>query len=136
MFPQLTWFGRGRSLRWAISAACSMAFILFGYDQGVLSGIVGNEHFRDTFGHPSPGLEGIIVSIYNLGALSGCIVSFLIGEKLGRRTSMWFAMVWIVSVVTRLTILDPTPCLLREIDLDVNRLSVPFCRLHRTLSLN
>ena len=26
-------FGRGRSLRWAITFACQLAFVLFGYDQ-------------------------------------------------------------------------------------------------------
>ncbi|EXL60717.1 hypothetical protein FOCG_00010 [Fusarium oxysporum f. sp. radicis-lycopersici 26381] len=96
MFGQQSWFGRGRSLRWAVSTACSMAFILFGYDQGVFAGIVGNEDWKQTFGHPSSSLEGIIVSVYNLGALSGCVVSFLTGEKLGRRASMWFAMAWII----------------------------------------
>ena len=69
----------------------------FGYDQGVFSGIVTNNNWRKTFGHPGSGLEGIIVSIYNLGAFSGTIVAFIFGEKMGRRLSMWVAMVWIVS---------------------------------------
>lgn len=43
------------------------AFVFFGYDQGVFSGIIGNEDFMETFGHPNASLEGIIVSIYNLG---------------------------------------------------------------------
>ncbi|KAI9693250.1 MAG: hypothetical protein M1822_005246 [Bathelium mastoideum] len=73
-----------------------MAFILFGYDQGVFSGIVGNQDFLDTVNHPSPGKLGIIVSIYNLGCLTGCIVNFLVGETLGRRRAMWFAMVWVI----------------------------------------
>ncbi|KAG8628089.1 hypothetical protein KVT40_003962 [Elsinoe batatas] len=89
-------FGRGRSLRIAITVCCQLAFVLFGYDQGVLSGIVGNDNFRATFNEPSPGLEGIIVSIYNLGAFSGCVLSFFIGDILGRRKTMWFAMLWII----------------------------------------
>jgi hypothetical protein len=56
-------FGSGRSLQGAITIACQLAFILFGYDQGVFSGIIGNEDFRSTFGYPGAGLEGIIVSI-------------------------------------------------------------------------
>ena len=70
--------------------------VLFGYDQGVFSGIVTNEDWKNTFGNPGSGLEGIIVSIYNLGAFSGCILAFLFGEKLGRRMCMWVAMAWIV----------------------------------------
>jgi MFS family permease len=57
---------------------------------------VGNPDFLDTFGHPSPALEGIIVSIYNLGCFTGCILSFIFCEKTGRRLAMWIAMVWII----------------------------------------
>jgi len=89
-------FGRGKSLRYAITIACQIAFIFFGYDQGVFSGIVGNADWLETFGNPSSGLEGIIVSIYNLGAFSGCILTFIVGEKLGRRWCMWMAMAFIV----------------------------------------
>lgn len=70
------------------------------YDQGVFSGIIGNEHFRDTFDHPSAALEGIIVSIYNLGCFSGCILTFIVCEKLGRRKSMWLAMAFILIGAT------------------------------------
>ena len=55
-------FGRGVRLQIAITVACQMAFVLFGYDQGVFSGIVGNADWLDIFGHPGSGLEGIIVS--------------------------------------------------------------------------
>ncbi|GAB1736581.1 hypothetical protein NU219Hw_g8208t1 [Hortaea werneckii] len=89
-------YGRGFKLQVAIVVACQMAFILFGYDQGVFSGIVGNEDWLDTFNHPSSGLEGIIVSIYNLGAFSGCILTFIFGENFGRRRCMWLAMGWII----------------------------------------
>jgi MFS family permease len=97
MFAKFSLFGRGKSLQIAITTACSMAFVLFGYDQGVFGGIVTNVNWRSTFDDPDSGLEGIIVSIYNLGAFSGCIMSFFTGEWLGRRLSMWFAMAWIVS---------------------------------------
>ncbi|KAI6826744.1 putative MFS sugar transporter [Hortaea werneckii] len=90
-------YGRGLKLQVAIVVACQMAFILFGYDQGVFSGIVGNEDWLDTFNHPSSGLEGIIVSIYNLGAFSGCILTFIFGENFGRRRCMWLAMGWIIG---------------------------------------
>ncbi|KAF5314218.1 hypothetical protein D9758_018178 [Tetrapyrgos nigripes] len=88
----LHWFSKGRPLQLAISATCSFAFILFGYDQGVFSGIVGNENFLDTFGHPNDSTEGIIVSSYNLGCFAGCILTFIVGDFLGRRRAMWTAM--------------------------------------------
>ncbi|KAH9825545.1 Sugar transporter TC2A11 family [Teratosphaeria destructans] len=89
-------FGRGLRLQIAITITCQIAFIFFGYDQGVFSGIVGNTDWLATFGHPSSGLEGIIVSIYNLGAFSGCILTFIFGERLGRRLCIWSAMGWII----------------------------------------
>lgn len=66
----------------------------------MFSGIIGNQHFRQTFDEPSPELEGIIVSIYNLGCFTGCILTFLMCERLGRRKSMWVAMVFILIGAT------------------------------------
>lgn len=96
----------------AIMFTCQMAFILFGmhpyespisrsltnpgYDQGVFSGIVGNADFLNVVNHPSAGILGIIVSIYNLGCFSGTIVAFLCSDRLGPRKSMWFAMAWVI----------------------------------------
>jgi len=39
-------------LRAAVYAACLSAFIFFGYDQGVLSGLLENEYFQRQFGNP------------------------------------------------------------------------------------
>ncbi|RSH95519.1 hypothetical protein EHS25_000611 [Saitozyma podzolica] len=100
MKSQFNFFGRGLPLRIAITFSCQLAFVLFGYDQGVFSGIVGNTDFLDTFGNPDSGLEGIIVSIYNLGCFSGCILAFFVCEKLGRRKSMWLAMAFIIVGAT------------------------------------
>src|ERR1700761_8412725 len=94
--PKFNFFGRGLKLRIAVTIACQMAFVLFGYDQGVFSGIIGNESFVATFNNPNPGLEGIIVSIYNLGCFTGCILAFIFCEKTGRRLVMWIAMCWII----------------------------------------
>ncbi|THC91260.1 hypothetical protein EYZ11_009279 [Aspergillus tanneri] len=93
-------FGTGVILQAAIWAACGMAFILFGYDQGVFSGIVENDDFLGTMNHPRDSLMGIIVSIYNLGCFTGCIVNFIIGDWLGRRRAMWLAMVWVTIGAT------------------------------------
>ncbi|CAG8939573.1 unnamed protein product [Penicillium salamii] len=115
-------YGRGRSLRVAIMFTCQLAFIFFGasdenaplpdlpsnvslgYDQGVFSGIVGNEDFLEIVRHPSPGILGIIVSIYNLGCFTGTIVSFASSDKMGPRNSMWFAMAWIIGTGYRIRI--------------------------------
>jgi MFS family permease len=89
------WFAAGGPTRTAIAITCGQAFFLFGYDQGVFGGLITNNNFLDTFGHPAPGLLGIIVSIYNLGCLMGCALNFMLGERLGRRIAIMGAMAFI-----------------------------------------
>ena len=45
-------WGRGGTLRTAVYAACLSAFLFFGYDQGVLSGLLENEYFVEQFQIP------------------------------------------------------------------------------------
>jgi MFS family permease len=91
------WLPAGVHLVWVGFTALSDAISLTcRYDQGVFSGIIGNENFRTQFGNPNTGLEGIIVSIYNLGCFTGCIFAFLFCERTGRRLAMWIAMGFII----------------------------------------
>ena len=95
-----TWFGRGKSLQLSITTCCLMAFVLFGYDQGVFGGILQNEDWLNQFNHPSDSKTGIIVSCYNLGCLTGCVINFFIGERLGRRRAIWLAMGFVLIGAT------------------------------------
>lgn len=77
---------RGRYLHWAVTgrfpfspallnsfsevetksipaAASCQAFLLLGYDQGVMSGLIGaNNQFGQQFGHPNANMQGICES--------------------------------------------------------------------------
>ncbi|KAJ7583572.1 general substrate transporter [Mycena floridula] len=77
---------RGKSMVWAITACCCQGFLLLGYDQGVMSGIIGadNQFGRD-FGHPKPTTQGTIVAIYDIGCAIGSLVVFFFGETIGRK---------------------------------------------------
>ncbi|KAJ4029065.1 hypothetical protein NW756_006185 [Fusarium oxysporum] len=90
--PHKSWFKPGFQTQLAITANCLHAFFLFGYDQGVFGGLISNPDFLDIVDHPGDGLLGFIVSSYNLGCLSGCIVTFFVGGRLGRRPTLWLAM--------------------------------------------
>lgn len=68
-----SWLGTGKSLQAGITTCCLVAFILFGYDQGVFSGLLQNEDWKAQFGDPDSTKTGIIVSSYNLRCLTGCI---------------------------------------------------------------
>ncbi|KAJ5621858.1 hypothetical protein N7528_005090 [Penicillium herquei] len=77
---------RGRYLNWAVTAASCQAFLLLGYDQGVMSGLVGaNNEFGKQFGHPGTNMQGILTSIYDIGCAVGCLLAFVVGHKVGRK---------------------------------------------------
>ncbi|KAJ5094320.1 hypothetical protein N7456_010181 [Penicillium angulare] len=86
-------FLTGWQLQWAITATAGSGFLLFGYDQGVMSGLLTGDAFTATFpeidttskGHGSSSLQGTVVAIYEIGCFLGAIISLFAGEKLGRR---------------------------------------------------
>ncbi|KAM3074453.1 hypothetical protein ACMFMG_002743 [Clarireedia jacksonii] len=83
----------GRSLSWAITATAGSGFLLFGYDQGVMSGLLTGAAFTKQFpqidttgtGNGSSSLQGTVVAIYEIGCFFGSIFCFMFGEWLGRR---------------------------------------------------
>ncbi|MCJ1333108.1 hypothetical protein MMC10_009802 [Thelotrema lepadinum] len=95
-----SWYGRGKSLQLAIGYCCLTAFLFFGYDQGVFSGILQNKNWLDLYGHPGDTQTGIMVSSYCLGALAGCILTVFIGDIFGRRRMMWLAMCFVIIGAT------------------------------------
>ncbi|KAG5982331.1 hypothetical protein E4U55_002045 [Claviceps digitariae] len=89
----------GPHLNWAIGAVAGCDFLLFGYDQGVMGGILTLPVFLDQFpdiNDAAPDLDqvtrsqrstyqGIAVASYNLGCFIGAILTIFIGNPLGRR---------------------------------------------------
>lgn len=79
---------RGRSLNLLITIASTCGFVLFGYDNGVFSGLIINPWFQDTFHHPNSSLTGIVSATYNLGGFAGSVIAFFIGDAFGRRKTI------------------------------------------------
>ncbi|PWY70621.1 MFS sugar transporter [Aspergillus eucalypticola CBS 122712] len=83
----------GKPLSWAITTTAGSGFLLFGYDQGVMSGLLTGTAFTQTFpeidttatGHGSSSLQGTVTAIYEIGCFFGAIIALLIGERIGRR---------------------------------------------------
>lgn len=87
----------GRMLRLAITFTCVVGFSLFGYDQGLMSGIISGKKFTQEFPplhipsnassaysqHVSV-LRGAVVSCYELGCFIGAIFTLIFGERIGR----------------------------------------------------
>ncbi|PPJ58607.1 hypothetical protein CBER1_03532 [Cercospora berteroae] len=93
-------YGRGAPLRAGLYVCCLSAFLFFGYDQGVLSGLLQNPFFREPFNDPSDVVTGITVGSYCLGSLIGRGINFFIGDYFGRRRMIWLAMILIIIGAT------------------------------------
>ncbi|KIW87284.1 uncharacterized protein Z519_12187 [Cladophialophora bantiana CBS 173.52] len=81
------WLGslKGKWLTAGITLNSGIAFLLFGYDQGVFGGLLGNPLFLKTFKYPNATIQGQIVSTYDIGCILGAMATIFIGDKLGRR---------------------------------------------------
>jgi MFS family permease len=72
----------------AITSVCSSGFLLFGYDQGVISGIVISQYWLDAMGDPSTLMIGTITALYDVGAFFGAISAAFTAEWLGRKRTL------------------------------------------------
>ncbi|KAJ9499524.1 hypothetical protein LTR99_009693 [Exophiala xenobiotica] len=94
---------RGNKLNVAIGIIAGTDFLLFGYDQGVMGGLLTLPAFTSVFPEidtTRPGLtqsqanhvstiQGISVASYNVGCFFGAIACIWIGEILGRRKTIF-----------------------------------------------
>ncbi|KAK5713401.1 hypothetical protein LTR17_017582 [Elasticomyces elasticus] len=101
--PERRFFRTAQSLHTAISVAAGTVMTLFGYEQGVFGGIIIGKDFLQYFNDPSPGLQGFVVSVYDLGCFAGALLTLFVGEKLGRKR-----MLLVFTVVMGLGIIGQT----------------------------
>lgn len=93
---------KGRQLRLAVSVVATTGFLLFGYDQGVMSGIISADPFMEYFPetHDDPTWQGFVTAIYEIGCLLGAIAVLCFGDALGRRRAMMIgAFTMILGVI-------------------------------------
>ncbi|GAW19160.1 hypothetical protein ANO14919_086440 [Xylariales sp. No.14919] len=104
---------RGTNLQRAIALVSGIDLLLFGYDQGVMGGLLTLPSFTATFpeictnpsciadmtasqkSHRSLA-QGIAVSSYNLGCFAGALLTVIIGDRLGRRRCIFLGSVIMV----------------------------------------
>jgi MFS family permease len=91
----LPWL-KGTPLLTAITTVCSSAFLLFGYDQGVMSGVVISKYWLEQMGNPSTVMVGTITALYDVGAVFGAILAAISAEKLGRKRALMFGSVLLI----------------------------------------
>ncbi|KAL5360266.1 general substrate transporter [Aspergillus floccosus] len=81
----------GAWLSFWITVACSLDMMLFGYDQGVFSGVVVTQDFleiHDLVGPTKTTTLSTVTAIYDVGCFLGAILAFTLGEHLGRKKSI------------------------------------------------
>ncbi|KAF2742853.1 general substrate transporter [Sporormia fimetaria CBS 119925] len=100
----------GKKLNLAVSIIATTGFTLFGYDQGVMSGIISAEPFMNYFPetYNNSTWQGFVTAIYEIGCFLGALLILLIGDKLGRRRAMILgAFIMIIGVIIQVTAIKP-----------------------------
>ena len=87
---------RGKALLAAITACAATGFMLVGYDNGVMGGLVNTAAFQRTFDNPGADTISNIVSLYEIGCFVGALSTFGLGDPLGRRGTILFGAAWMV----------------------------------------
>ncbi|MCO5585384.1 hypothetical protein L7F22_039317 [Adiantum nelumboides] len=86
----------------AVAAFAAFGGLLFGYDTGTISGVIGSNTFKQDFGYPDPAKGGayelgtsrtsLFVSILSAGTFFGALLGAPIADFLGRRWGLQVAM--------------------------------------------
>ncbi|KAK0345578.1 Ribulose bisphosphate carboxylase large chain [Friedmanniomyces endolithicus] len=88
----------GKKLVYFLSIFVSLGVFLFGYDQGVMSGIITGPYFKDYFNQPTRAEIGTMVAILEIGALVASLGVGRIGDVIGRRkTILYGAVIFIIG---------------------------------------
>lgn len=91
----------GRPLGLAISTIATTGFLLFGYDQGVMSGIISAPQFNTFFPETREDsvYQGFVTAIYEIGCLAGALFILWVGDSLGRRKSVCLTFQWPANAI-------------------------------------
>ncbi|KZT67898.1 hypothetical protein DAEQUDRAFT_672534 [Daedalea quercina L-15889] len=90
----------GTPLIGALTSVCSVGFLLFGYDLGVMSGVVISTYWLEQMGNPSTIMMSTITALYDVGAVIGGIAAACTTEPLGRkRTLILGSTILLVGVI-------------------------------------
>lgn len=96
----------GRPLGLMVSVVATCGFLLFGFDQGVMSGIISapdfNAYFPQTLGNPT--WQAFVTAIYEIGCLIGAIFQLVFGDRIGRRRAIILGgIIMIIGVLIQVT---------------------------------
>ncbi|CDK26948.1 unnamed protein product [Kuraishia capsulata CBS 1993] len=88
----------GKALLYFTSVFVSLGVFLFGYDQGVMSGVITGPYFKLYFNNPSSSTIGTTVAILEIGALVSSLYVGHIGDVIGRRRTIRYgALIFVIG---------------------------------------
>ncbi|KAL2203871.1 hypothetical protein CC79DRAFT_1278758 [Sarocladium strictum] len=118
---------QGKALNWSIGFIASCGFLMFGYDQGVLSALLTLDDFQKSLplmtpleesnylcyhDYPanndrneamctgSPNTQAAAVAIYQIGCFLGAVLILFHGESWGRKSStFWGSLIMIIGTI-------------------------------------
>ncbi|KAH2495777.1 hypothetical protein KXW70_003243 [Aspergillus fumigatus] len=87
----------GLTLNFLVAGIATCAFWLFGYDMSVMGGLITEESFTSVFPEmKDANIQGIVIASFELGALAGALACLDLGDRLGRRLTVWFGMLFML----------------------------------------
>ncbi|KAJ5532110.1 Major facilitator superfamily domain general substrate transporter [Penicillium frequentans] len=96
----------GNKLSRTVTATATMGFLLFGYDQGVMSSIIDSSAFFKLLPQldGNSTLQGTVTALYEIGCLIGAVFMLIFGDWLGRRKAIIAgAFIMIIGVIIQVT---------------------------------
>lgn len=99
----------GQRLSLAVSVVATTGFLLFGYDQGVMSGIISAGPFNNYFPQTKDNdtWQAFVTAIYEVGCLFGAILVLVFGDAMGRRRPIIAGgVIMILGVLIQVTAFD------------------------------
>ncbi|KAJ3574192.1 hypothetical protein NP233_g1949 [Leucocoprinus birnbaumii] len=95
----------------AIAVFASLGGLLYGYNQGVFSGVLVMNSFKTRMASAvdDPGKQGWLVSILELGAWFGVLVTAYFADKLSRKYTIVLAVcIFCVGVIVQTAAKEPS----------------------------
>ncbi|KAJ3515282.1 hypothetical protein NLJ89_g1870 [Agrocybe chaxingu] len=83
----------GEPLLYVMTIFVSLGVFLFGYDQGVMSGIITGPYFRKYFEYPGPIEVGTMVAVLEIGAFITSVAAGRVGDIIGRKGTLFMGAV-------------------------------------------
>ncbi|WVO19924.1 uncharacterized protein IAS62_001214 [Cryptococcus decagattii] len=78
----------GHNLLYSVSVFLSIGVWLFGYDQGVMSGVITGPYFKAYFNQPTSTQLGNMVAVLEIGAFITSLAAAHIADNYGRRMTL------------------------------------------------